>query len=161
MKKNHNYSSQIVAWKRTHTPWGITPNPFLFIHSKVQDTSVKYDHCRFFFIEGENIYSGCTFTILEVVLISCRYRNHNKLGGRLWGKGLLDWKRLLLCLVNCLPASVSCIFLGIQREKLIFLHLQNSSGKEFPVSPILPHLSPWGCSEALWVPEPLLWWIFC
>lgn len=85
-----------MAWKTTRTLPGSTANPFLSIHSKrVQRTSVNYEHCHFFFLEG-----GKTFVLAmllqfqEVVLIprvSGIETIINLEGFCLWGEGLLGW----------------------------------------------------------------------
>lgn len=85
------------SMKNTHST-GIPTSPSsLFIQES--SAHVKHEHCRifclvlfcFFSLEGGNIYSGSTCTIpgSGFDTVSCKNRNHNKLGAHLRGTGLL------------------------------------------------------------------------
>lgn len=123
---NHNYNSQIMAWKTTHTPSGITPNPFLFIHSKespIHKCQIRALSFYFFFLEGgKHLFWQC-FTIpgSGFDTTSCRNRNPNKLGGHLFERqGTPCLENIPLVLSESPVASVGCcVFPGVERENRI------------------------------------------
>ena len=59
-----------MAWKRTHTPPGMTPNPFHFIHSKESSAQVSNMSTVVFFLEeGKTFILAALLQFQEVVLI--------------------------------------------------------------------------------------------
>lgn len=144
---NHNYNSQTVAWKRTHTPSGITPNPFLFIHSQESKAQVSNMSTVIFFLgRRKNIYSGSTFTIpgSGSDTTSCRNRNHNKLGGRLFARQGTTWlEKTPLCLLNCLSASAGWVFPGVEREERVSCIDGENSRRAECFLDLQPSSRPW------------------
>lgn len=108
--------------KRTHAPSEMTPNPFHFIHSKrVQCTSVKYEHWRFFSWKGEKTFIlAARLQFQEVVLIpqDAGIETITNLEGVcLQGRDDLVGKDPPLCLANCPSVSLpNWAFPGVERE---------------------------------------------
>lgn len=131
--------------KRTHTPSEMTPDPFHFIHSKrVQCTSVKYEHWRFFSWKGEKTFIlAARLQFQEVVLIpqDAGIETITNLEGVcLQGRDDLVGKHPPLCLANCPSVSLpNWAFPGVERENGIScIDEENSYRAVFSVSPTFP-----------------------
>lgn len=105
---SHNYNSQTMARKITHSPSGMTPNSFHYIHSKDSMAQMSLFSRR-----RKTVYSGSTSHFQEVVLtpqVTLRETITNLEGMVLWGQWLLTWKTALV--PECLSAPAGWVYPG-------------------------------------------------